>query len=90
MSAAADNALHGAGGCGMAALVFVPAVWLPWWPYLAVPLVWMGWGMFREQAQHREQGWLGWFNGPRLLEAASWGIGGVVAMGVYAILQAFV
>ena len=88
MSAAADNALHMAGGFGMSLPILLPLVWLPWWTIcITLPIVVWGFGLFREQAQHRDEGWFGWFSGPRVLEASSWGIGAAVAAGVFVALQ---
>jgi len=87
VSATVDNTLHAAAGFGIAAATLVPAVWLWWWPALAVPCLLAGLGLFREQAQHRGEGWFGWWNGKRALEAFTWGIGAVLAAGVWLVLS---
>ena len=87
MSAAVDNTLHGLGGALIAALIYLPQLWWHWWVFISIPLVSLGFGMLREQAQHDpgkghslHERYIKWINGPRMLEASSWGIGGAVVM----------
>lgn len=59
--------LHIAGGALMAVAVMYQ-------DYLIVAVIAV-WGLLREQAQHRDEGFFGWINGHRLFEASQWVIG---------------
>ena len=73
-----DIALHIIGGA-VIALLIIPVVW---WKIAIVSTIY---GLLREQAQHRHQGWVGAFYDTirgvrwnRLIEGLAWGVGGAI------------
>lgn len=66
-----DNVLHVLTGGALAGLIM--------WNYWFAGPVFLVVGFLREQAQHKKEGFFGWVNPHRLLEAASWGVGGLAA-----------
>lgn len=66
-----DSALHAIAGAALAAALY----WLAPWSIAPVVLFV---GLMREQAQHRDEGLIGWVSWHRLGEAAMWGVGAAV------------
>lgn len=66
-----NTALHITGGAAFACAM----LWSEW---MIIPAV-LIFGLLREQAQHRDDGFFGWITGHRLWEAIQWGIGAAVA-----------
>jgi hypothetical protein len=44
-------------------------------------------GLLREQAQHRDDGLIGWISWHRLAEAGAWGLGALIAVSISALLD---
>ena len=84
---ATDSAIHGGVGAVWAAAILVPSLWLWYWFAIAIPLTIFGWGAMREQSQHSEEGWFGWWTANRAWEAASWGIGAALGTAVWMVLK---
>lgn len=70
--------LHALGGLALVAPILL-------WPgALSAGGSALAFGLLREQAQHRQDGWIGWVTRHRLLEAAAWAplaaiLGGLLA-----------
>lgn len=58
----------------------------PLWPSnpaaLDTAFVFCVWGLLREQAQHRDKGWIDCWNVHRVLEGLAWGVGAGILMGI--------
>lgn len=77
-----DNLFHFLGGAGLAALL-LPAFWWPWLLPLQGSLLSAAWGLLREQAQSRDEGfWSGVKNPHKIAEGLTWGIGALLGLGI--------
>ncbi len=70
-----NTSLHILGGAAFACAILACE-----WAIIPAVLIF---GLLREQAQHRDQGWFGWITGHRLWEACQWGVGAAVATGLW-------
>jgi len=77
---AGNAALHIIGGAAFA----LALLWSDW---MIVPAV-LVFALLREQAQHRDEGWLGWITVHRLWEAVQWGLGAAVAFALWTWIRA--
>ena len=76
---AVNAVLHVAGG----AAISFSIMWLYW---LSIPAMFVV-GFLREQAQHRDEGFFGWINGHRMVEALQWPAGALLACLVWALVS---
>jgi hypothetical protein len=74
-----NGVLHVIGGL----LIALSIMWNYW---LAVPVLFVV-GFLREQAQHRDEGLLGWITGHRLFEAFLWPVGALIACIIWLFIK---
>ncbi len=75
-----DAALHALAGAALAAALYWGGAW-------SIAPVVLFVGLMREQAQHRDEGLIGWISWHRLGEALAWGVGAVVLVAASALLE---
>jgi len=74
-----DNLLHVIGGAAIAGLL-IPVYWNASLFPLCVFVTWCAWGLLREQAQSKDEGFFsGTKNFHKTCEGLSWGFGGLIA-----------
>ncbi len=74
-----DNALHVVGGLAISLAI----MWCYW---LSIPALFVV-GFLREQAQHRDEGFFGWITTHRMIEAAMWSVGAIIASVVWLFIK---
>ena len=75
-----DAALHALAGAVLAAALYWGGAWS------IAPVVLLV-GLLREQAQHRQEGWIGWVSWHRLGEALAWSAGAALLVAAAALLE---
>jgi hypothetical protein len=75
-----DLALHALGGAALASALWYGGGW-------SIAPVVLFVGLLREQAQHRDDGIIGWISWHRLAEAGAWALGALIAVSVAALLD---
>ncbi len=74
-----DNAFHVVGGLAISLSI----MWCYW---LSIPALFVV-GFLREHAQHRDEGFFGWITKHRMIEAATWGVGALVASIIWTFIK---